>query len=870
MIENTSVHGGRIKEYARISGLLEKDIIDFSANINPFGTLTGLETSLVKVFHAIDTYPDTDTRDLIKAASDNLQISPNEILFGNGEDELFFYTLFSLKQKNVLISDISYSTYKKAALNTKKEVHFYKMLHENKFVFPVQEIENKLKELNEDCVVIIARPNNPDGSFVSSNDIKHLATSFPKAVFIIDEAFIEFTEYSNEYKSFYNFKNIIILRSLTKMYAIPGLRLGYALAHKENIENIKALLPDWNINCFANYAGLEIFTHGKDFAFETRKEISLLRENLVKKLEDLKAFTVFPSNANYVLVKYSGILKPNDLYDGLVKLGTPIRSCANYAGLDSAYFRIAVKKEKETNILLKNICALLNIEDKNKLATKKRAKALMIQGLSSGAGKSLIAAAFCRILTQDGYKTAPYKAQNMSLNARVCFDGGEIGVAQWLQAKACKCEPSVLMNPVLLKPTSDVGSKVILLGKPYGTAGAVDYGAMTKELRVKAREAYDILAEENEVIVLEGAGSPCEINLKQRDFVNMNAALYADAQVLLVGDIDTGGVFADFIGHVACFNTEEKKLVAGFLVNKFRGDAALLGNAYDLTEKYTGIKVLGTIPYVHTLTLPEEDGTVKTIGNPASPIKIAVIRFMHIANAQDFDAFHEEVDIYVEFVKTLDELKSRVWDIIILPGSRSSIADLNSIEVSGIAAYCLAYAKAGGLLFGVCGGMQMLGYFISDSLCVETEKPTAKNGLGLLEIETVFKNEKIQKNTMAFCGGIQVSGYQIRHGVSSLISGASETKNYIIDINEINNVSNTNDTAVIGFINKNICGTYLHGVFDTPSFRDFILNPIREKKNLKLGTKENIKTLDAQLDELAAVVRKNVDLKTIYKAMGLV
>lgn len=861
MSENMSVHGGRIKEYARISGLPEKDILDFSANINPFGTLTGLETGFVKVFHAVDTYPDTDTRDLIKAASDTLQIGANEIVFGNGEDELFFYTLFSLIQKNVLLSDISYSTYKKAAVNAKKEVHFYKMLHENKFVFPVQDIGNKLRELNEDCVVIIARPNNPDGSFVSSNDIKYLASSFPKAFFVLDEAFIEFTEYSNEYKSFYNFKNIIILRSLTKMYAIPGLRLGYALANKENIENIKVLLPDWNINCFANYAGLEIFTHGKDFALETRKGISLLRESLVKKLEDLKTFTVFPSNANYVLVKYSGSLKPNDLYEGLIKLGTPIRSCANYTGLDSTYFRIAVKKEKENNILLKNICALLNIEDKNKLATKKRAKALMIQGLSSGAGKSLIAAAFCRILTQDGYKTAPYKAQNMSLNARVGFDGGEIGVAQWLQAKACKCEPSVLMNPVLLKPTSDVGSKVILLGKPYGSAGAVDYGSMTKELRIKAREAYDILAEENEVIVLEGAGSPCEINLKQRDFVNMNAAIYADAQVLLVGDIDTGGVFADFIGHVACFNTEEKKLVTGFLVNKFRGDAVLLGNAYDLTEKYTSIKVLGTIPYVHTLTLPEEDGTVKIIGNPASPIKIAVIRFMHIANAQDFDAFHEEADVYVEFVKTLEELKTREWDLIILPGSRSTITDLNSIEENGIAAYCLEYAKAGGLLFGVCGGMQMLGNLITDKLCVETENPTEKKGLGLLEIETIFKNEKIQKNTIALCGNLKVTGYQIRHGVSNLLSNAIVTENYIVD---------TSNSSVIGFRNKNVCGTYLHGVFDTALFKDFILNPIRVKKNLKLEKRENVKTLDAQLDELAAVVRKNVDLKTIYKAMGLI
>ena len=399
------------------------------------------------------------------------------------------------------------------------------------------------------------------------------------------------------------------------------------------------------------------------------------------------------------------------------------------------------------------------------------AKTIMIQGTMSNAGKSLLAAGLCRVLKQDGYRVAPFKSQNMALNSFITKDGGEMGRAQVVQAEAAGIEPDVRMNPILLKPTTDVGSQVIVNGRVQGNMPAMEYYRRKRDFIPAVMEAYESLAREYDVIVIEGAGSPAEINLQENDIVNMGLARMVDAPVLLVGDIDRGGVFAQLYGTVALQSEEDRRRIKGVVVNKFRGDRAILEPGLKTLEELCGVPVAGVVPYLH-VDIDDEDSLSERFGRDKEPrlIDIAVIRLPRISNFTDFSPFERYENVSLRYVERARDL--RAPDMIVLPGTKSTIADLGWLRQSGLEAELLKCHEKGVFLMGICGGFQMLGKRLCDP--EQVEDGGELRGMGLLDVETVFRPEKHRAQTagMVSClsgqleplSGCAVRGYEIHMG----------------------------------------------------------------------------------------------------------
>jgi adenosylcobyric acid synthase len=394
---------------------------------------------------------------------------------------------------------------------------------------------------------------------------------------------------------------------------------------------------------------------------------------------------------------------------------------------------------------------------------------LMVAGTTSDAGKSVVTTGLCRLLARRGVKVAPFKAQNMSNNSMVVAgpDGGgaEIGRAQWVQAVAAGVVPEVAMNPVLLKPGSDRTSHVILCGRPAGTLSAMEFAGSRTRLAEAAYAAYDDLASRYDVVVCEGAGSPTEINLRAHDFVNLGLARHADIPVVVVGDIDRGGLYAAMYGTVALLKPADQRLVAGFVVNKFRGELALLDPANRELERLTGRPVLGVLPWTADAWLDSEDGLALTgvAAEPSDPLRVAVLRLPRISNLTDADALGVEPDVEVRYAAWPGDLAGA--DLVVLPGTRATIEDLAWLRSRGLDAAVLEHARAGRPVLGICGGFQLLGRTIEDPDGVEGPAGTRVAGLGLLDTATVFRPEKVQRLAQGTWLGVPVSGYEIHHGV---------------------------------------------------------------------------------------------------------
>jgi len=483
----------------------------------------------------------------------------------------------------------------------------------------------------------------------------------------------------------------------------------------------------------------------------------------------------------------------------------------------------------------------------------------------------VMVAAFCRIFLQDGYRACPFKAQNMALNSYVTKDGGEIGRAQATQAQAARLEPSVDMNPILIKPTSDRKAQVIVKGKPLENMSVYEYVKYKKEAMNTVFESFIRLAREYEIVVIEGAGSPAEINLKSHDIVNMRMAKRAHAPVILVGDIDKGGVFAWFVGTLELLTKEERKMIKGFIINKFRGDKRLLRPGINFLEKKTGIKVLGVTPYFKDIKIPEEDSVPlekcaaarsRQAALQKDAIDIAIISLPHISNFTDFDALESEPDVSLRYVSSGEELGKP--DVIIIPGTKSTVFDLHYLKKSGMAEKIRQTFERDPLLnlIGICGGYQMLGECIYDHESTEsTNKKTL--GLDLLPVVTAFEKEKILSQVKAeeIASGIVVSGYEIHHGRTRLLHGCSPA----FRITERQG-HKTEDFDGVSCEHGRIWGTYMHGVFDADTFRRSFLNKIRLKKNWQPLASMSF-NLDGEFDKLADLVRKNIDMDVVYEIM---
>jgi adenosylcobyric acid synthase len=483
------------------------------------------------------------------------------------------------------------------------------------------------------------------------------------------------------------------------------------------------------------------------------------------------------------------------------------------------------------------------------------AKSIMIQGTMSNAGKSLLCAGLCRIFRQDGYRVAPFKSQNMALNSFITADGGEMGRAQVVQAEAAGIPPDVRMNPILLKPTTDVGSQVIVNGRVLGNIRAKDYYKRKLEFVPDIMEAYRSLEEEFDVIVLEGAGSPAEINLKQDDIVNMGMAKLADAPVLLVGDIDRGGVFAQLYGTVALLEPDERARIKGTIVNKFRGDVSILEPGIKQLEDLCGVPVAGVVPYLH-VDIDDEDSLTERFHTSSQRklIDVAVIRLPRISNFTDFSPFERYENVSLRYVGKTEDLKDP--DLIILPGTKSTIADLLWLRQSGLEASILKAASAGVPVFGVCGGFQMLGKRIADPNGVEAAGVTEIAGMGLLDTETVFYGEKVQTQTKGVLSGI--SG--IFRGLNGL-----EYEGYEIHMGR----GGEKGAPVVD--KGSVYGSYVHGIFDKGGICDEILRALCDRRGVDfaaLGSFDANEYKERQYDLLADGVRSGLNMDFVYKVLN--
>ncbi len=493
----------------------------------------------------------------------------------------------------------------------------------------------------------------------------------------------------------------------------------------------------------------------------------------------------------------------------------------------------------------------------------------MIQGTMSNAGKSLLTAGLCRIFRQDGYRTAPFKSQNMSLNSFATEEGLELGRAQVVQAEAAGIKPMVCMNPILLKPTDDEGSQVIVNGRSIGNMKAREYFAFKKKLVPVIKEAFGRLEKSADIIVIEGAGSPAEINLKENDIVNMGLARMVDAPVLLVGDIDRGGVFAQLLGTVLLLESDEKKRIEGFVINKFRGDASLLDSGIKMLEEKSGIPVAGVIPYMD-IQIEDEDSLSEKLctGKPGSVdhqnvIDIAVIRLPKLSNFTDMDVFEQFPDVSVRYVSRLSDLGKP--DMVIIPGTKNTVADLRWMRENGLDKAVQYFAAAGTPVFGICGGYQMLGKEVSDP--ERMEGGGRIEGMGLLPVTTVLaatkKTEQFSgrfgdvKGLFSGLSGMEIKGYEIHMGQTEPIGKACEL---------------TSDGT--GMSSGHVYGTYIHGIFDRTEIAETIIQALAKRKGMNLS---EIKTdggmlpysayKEREYDRLADILREHLDMDRIYNML---
>jgi len=543
----------------------------------------------------------------------------------------------------------------------------------------------------------------------------------------------------------------------------------------------------------------------------------------------------------------------------------------------------------------------------------------MIQGTGSHVGKSVLVCALCRILKQDGYRVAPFKAQNMALNSFVTRDGKEMGRAQVAQAEAAGIEPIVEMNPILLKPTGDCGSQVIVMGKPIGNMTAKEYYQRKADFVSIIKDAYDKLRSKFDIIVIEGAGSPAEINLKDGDIVNMGMAEMASAPVLLVTDIDRGGAFAWIVGTLELLTTNERDRIKGIVFNKFRGDKSILKPGLDMLESRINKPVLGVIPYMHNLGIDDEDSVSLEFNNkftqyraenhPFSPpceggeigvviksksapldieqlygndtditgngfVDIVVIKLPRISNFTDFNIFTHEKDVRVRFIDKASDIGKP--DLLVIPGTKNTIEDLIYIRERGISGEITNLARYGTMIIGICGGYQMLGMQINDAHHVESSKDSTQ-GLGLLNTVTTFAREKQTYQVKArmlehghlFPVDNELVGYEIHMGETT-----HNGHNSVRPFARITERAGTTVDILDGCVslNGNVMGTYIHGIFDNDEFRSKLIDYLRLKKGLKpsKGRYADFKTIkELRYNELAAIVHRNINITLVYDMLNL-
>ncbi|GAB4345437.1 MAG: cobyric acid synthase [Desulfobulbaceae bacterium] len=860
-------HGGNLRALARRAGVEPGAILDFSASINPLGPPASLRRIVSRSLEKIVHYPDPECSTLVVRLAGSLGIDREQVVAANGSTELIYALPGSLGCRRGVIPVPSYTDYERACRMAGLDVVRVGLSAERNFHPDLAGISEML--LDGD-LVFLGHPNNPTGVTLPAADLLSLVAAHPRVFFAVDESFLDFVEQGQTLVARSMPANLVVVRSLTKFYAIPGLRAGFGACAPGVAAKLRECILPWSVNTLAQEVAAAVIDD-RQYGAASRAFMTTRRAELQDMLAAVPGVAVFPGEANFLLARLdNGSMIAGQLADRLlVEGGIGIRDCGNFPGLDPRYFRVGVRGREENERLVEAITRVVHPISRGGGKKKPRhTPALMFQGTASNAGKSVLTAALCRIFLQDGIRVAPFKAQNMSLNSFVTRNGEEMGRAQVVQAQACRLDPDVRMNPVLLKPASEVGSQVIVMGRPVGTMGADNYLNYREKAARAARDAYDSLAAEHELVVLEGAGSPAEVNLKQHDIVNMSMARHARARVLLVGDIDRGGLFASFIGTLEVMEEWERRLVAGFVVNRFRGMESLLADAYRYTEEFTGKAVIGTVPFIRDLGLPEEDSVGFKAGLYEKPrpagehVVIGVVDLPHISNFTDVEPFLAEPDVHLRVLRTAEELRKAApeLDALILPGSKNVPADLVFLHETGFSEMIGAAVRSEGniTVVGICGGYQMLGTRVCDPHGIETGDREVP-GMGLLALETTLAEEKtlVRREALHTPSGLRVHGYEIHHGRTGtpLSRVLRDEKGW-------------EDGAVSE--DGRVWGTYLHGIFDDDVFRRWFIDRLREKRALQpLDRVVAPYDLEPAFDRLAEVVRGSLDMDRIYALLGM-
>lgn len=849
---------------ADIAGVDPAEILDFSSNLNPLGFPDWVRPLINSRISDLIHYPDPNYTKARISLEKHWNIPREEIVFGNGASELI-HILPKIKHFDLaVIAQPSYIDYRKSLKLAGLQIQEILLQKGSDFELNHEELIQILqKDPNKQILVLLGHPNNPTGKLLNREKILKIASDHKNSFFVIDESFIDFVPGDISFRNFRS-ENLAVLWSLTKILALPGLRIGLLLADPKIASGISELLPSWSLNSLSASI-LEKFGEDQDFLSKTKEKIPEWKNIFKNGLEDLGIFRVYDTHTNFILLEFSdpkgNVQELENLLLKEFKIG--VRNCGNFKGLENNYIRIAIKTQEENEILIRSFRSIFK-KDPKASKTKKVKPSLMLQGTASNVGKSILATAFCRIFTQDGFKVAPFKSQNMALNSFVTYEGAEIGRAQALQAQACKIRADYRMNPILLKPSSEKDSQVILNGKPVEAMDFRDYMKFKLSAFDEVKKSYDSLSEEFDMVVLEGAGGVSEVNLKDKDIVNMRMAEYAKAKVLLIGNIDHGGVFGSFVGAMETMSEWERKLVSGFLINRFRGIKSLLDPGIKYLEETTRKNVFGIVPFLNDLRLPEEDslefksGSLSDTSPLGDRIDILLIDTPRISNHTDLDPLRIEPDVRVRIARKKEEIGNP--DVLILPGSKNVITDINYLKESGISETILNFHKEGKTeIIGICGGYQMLGESIHDPFQIESNLGSAE-GLNLIGVKTVLEKEKLLKQTEGthLASGKKVSGYEIHHGNTKEISA----KSIFQDI--------SGESLGHQGISERVWGTYLHGVFDEDEFRRDFLDKIRVRKGMKPLVKIQARyELETNLDRLAEEVRNSVNMNEIYRILGL-
>ncbi len=853
-------HGGNIRALREKSGV--QKIIDFSASINPVGAPEWLRREVSRALDEASFYPDVECRDLIEAVVEAFNVDAGNVITCNGTSEVLFALPRIGEFKKAYLPAPAYIDYQRACRNAGVEVVEFG-LSDGRGGFAYPEPAKLAAMVEPGSVVFICSPLNPCGISVAPAYFKELAGLCPDSLVVADAAYWDFlhgVDYAGRGWVGEMPENVIVLWSMTKFYSMPGLRLGLSFGCGELFYKIKNYLPPWNVGTLSQYVGTRAL-RDIEFAEYTQTQTADIYQRFYDGLASIDGLRPNKSAANFIFCELvTDKFSAGQLRDRLLEKGLAVRACGDFSGLSGEWLRMAVRCDEDNNKLLAAFEEILNPASLKKNVQKKKTPALMLLGTCSNAGKSVLTAALCRILKQDGIKVAPFKAQNMALNSYVCPGGGEIGNAQALQAQAAGVVADVRMNPVLLKPCSDVGSQVVVNGEVVGNMKVNEYVAYKEKAFAVVKDSYDSLAAEYDAVILEGAGSPAEINLKSHDIVNLRMAEYAGAGALLIGDIDRGGVYASFIGSYETMQPRERELIKGFLVNRFRGDESLLAAAHEYVKEFTGKDVLGVVPYIKNINLPEEDSVSfrehfsPRGGKDKDSLDIAVICIPALANYTDLDPFLNEPDVRLRLVYCSGEFGRP--DAVILAGSKNVLGDLAFLRESGLYERIREYAEDGGSVAGICGGLQLMGENIADPHNIEGGG--SGKGLGLFNTSTVFEEPKIlvRKTAVHKLTGKAVAGFEMHNGRTDF-TGQREL--FVTDSGE-----------VLGIGDERIFATYLHGVFSADDYRRSFIDSLRVKKGLQpLGRVVAEYSFEPALDKLAEIVRKNIDIKMIYEILGV-